>query len=122
MNNTDDIIERLKGHKPVIDNPDELTDFIMDNLPEQRCGGIVKRYDMLSIIKVVSSVAAVMVAGIFIFDLATNDEAIKVNTTAYRNHSEMPSSSIRNMYERYRKNQNKTITYTEIIRYAYEKN
>ena len=34
MSNINDIFERLKGQKPVISNPDELTDFIMDSLPD----------------------------------------------------------------------------------------
>lgn len=34
MSNIDDIFERLKGQKPVISAPDELTDLIMDSLPD----------------------------------------------------------------------------------------
>ena len=34
MNNIDDILERLKGQQPVISDPDELTDRIMDSLPD----------------------------------------------------------------------------------------
>lgn len=34
-NNIDDILTRLQGQQPVIDNPDELTDSIMNSLPEQ---------------------------------------------------------------------------------------
>ena len=34
MSDINDIFERLKGQKPVISNPDELTDFIMDSLPD----------------------------------------------------------------------------------------
>ena len=35
MNKIDDILELLKGQQPVIDNPDALTDRIMDSLPDQ---------------------------------------------------------------------------------------
>ena len=35
MNYKPDILDRLKGQQPVIDNPEELTDRIMDSLPEQ---------------------------------------------------------------------------------------
>jgi hypothetical protein len=34
MSNIDDIFGRLKGQKPVISNPNELTDRIMDSLPD----------------------------------------------------------------------------------------
>ena len=35
MNKIDDILEQLKGQQPVIDDPDALTDCIMDSLPDQ---------------------------------------------------------------------------------------
>ena len=35
MNKIDDILEQLKGLQPVIDDPDALTDRIMESLPEQ---------------------------------------------------------------------------------------
>ena len=35
MNYKSDILDRLKGQQPVIDNPEELTDSIMSSLPEQ---------------------------------------------------------------------------------------
>ena len=35
MNKIDDILEQLKGQQPAIDDPDALTDRIMDSLPEQ---------------------------------------------------------------------------------------
>jgi hypothetical protein len=34
MNKIDDILERLKGQQPEIDDPDALTDRIMDSLPD----------------------------------------------------------------------------------------
>ena len=34
MNKTDDILERLKGQQPMIDDPDALTDRIMNSLPD----------------------------------------------------------------------------------------
>ena len=35
MNKIDDILEQLKGQQPAIDDPDALTDRIMESLPEQ---------------------------------------------------------------------------------------
>ena len=34
MNKIDDILEQLKGQQPVIDDPDALTDRIMESLPD----------------------------------------------------------------------------------------
>ena len=34
MNKTDDILERLRGQQPMIDDPDALTDRIMGSLPD----------------------------------------------------------------------------------------
>lgn len=34
MNNVDDILERLKGQQPMIDDPEALTERIMSNLPD----------------------------------------------------------------------------------------
>ena len=34
MSDIDDILERLKGQRPIISDPDELTDRIMDSLPD----------------------------------------------------------------------------------------
>ena len=36
MNKIDDILEQLKGQQPAIDDPDALTDRIMESLPEQK--------------------------------------------------------------------------------------
>ena len=35
MNKIDDILEQLKGQQPMIDDPEALTDRIMDSLPDQ---------------------------------------------------------------------------------------
>lgn len=35
MNKTDEILDRLRGQQPVIDNAEELTDLIMSSLPER---------------------------------------------------------------------------------------
>ena len=56
MNKTDEILDRLKGMQPVIDNPDELTDSIMNALPEQTDGKTATKVRMWPYI--VSFVAA----------------------------------------------------------------
>lgn len=39
MNKTDEILDRLRGQQPVIDNPEELTDLIMSSLPPRPLQG-----------------------------------------------------------------------------------
>ena len=43
MNKIDDILEQLKGQQPVIDDPDALTDRIMDSLPDMEPAADVRR-------------------------------------------------------------------------------
>ena len=43
MNKVDDILERLKGQQPVIDDPDALTDRIMDSLPDREPSEVPQR-------------------------------------------------------------------------------
>ena len=48
MNKVDDILEQLKGQQPVIDDPDTLTERIMDSLPDEEPatpgnGGVARR-------------------------------------------------------------------------------
>ena len=40
MNKIDDILEQLKGQQPMIDDPEALTDRIMDSLPDQDEGAM----------------------------------------------------------------------------------
>ena len=35
MTQMDDILERLKGQQPMLENPDEMVDSIMANLPDR---------------------------------------------------------------------------------------
>ena len=75
MNKTDDILEKLKAaRQPAIDNSDALTDLIMDNLPEQVASQetpTTKSRVILMTLRVISSVAAVYLLGLFFI---VNDE------------------------------------------------
>ena len=66
MNKTNDILEKLKAvEQPAIDNPDELTDMIMNNLPEQDAPQKEqpqKPQAILIALRIVSSIAALMVS------------------------------------------------------------
>ena len=69
MNNIDEILERLKGAQPEIDNPDEFTDLIMSALPDRNAtpenhsnsGRIIK------FVRWALSAAAVLLIGLFLY-------------------------------------------------------
>ena len=62
MKNIDEILEGLKGFQPEVDNPDELTERIMNALPDQNTyekPAKPKRKGLLIALHIVSSAAAV---------------------------------------------------------------
>jgi len=69
MNNINEILERLKGAQPEIDNPDELTDLIMSALPDRNAtpenhsnsGRIIK------FVRWALSAAAALLIGLFLY-------------------------------------------------------
>ena len=68
MNKTDEILDRLKDWQPVIDNPDELTESIMEKLPEKERQGQQWRPIAGRSLQYVSSIAAaVLVAVVTLF-------------------------------------------------------
>ena len=89
MNKTDDILEKLKAvEQPAIDNPDALTDLIMSSLPEQDAPQKEqpqKPHAMLIALRVISSIAALYLIGLF-FHL--QQESVAKVKTAYTNKVE----------------------------------
>jgi len=71
MNKTDDILEKLRVvEQPAIDNADELTDLIMDSLPEQyepKEAQAGMPHAMLLALRIVSSMAAIYLVGLFFY-------------------------------------------------------
>ena len=67
MNKTDEILERLKGWQPVIDDPDELTERIMRSLPDRETGS--RRWRLIGgrALSYVASIAAVLLVGFFLY-------------------------------------------------------
>ena len=87
MNKTEDILEKLKAiEQPTIDNPDALTDLIMSNLPEQEAPAS-KPQAMLTILRIVSSIAALYLVGLFFW---LQQEPVAKVETAYNNKVEEP--------------------------------
>ena len=91
MNKTEDIMEKLKAiEQPTIDNPDALTDLIMSNLPEQEAphkAPASKPQAMLTILRIVSSIAALYLVGLFFY---LQQEPVTKVETAYNNKVEEP--------------------------------
>ena len=117
MNKTDDILERLKGQQPSIDNPDELTEQIMaklDSLPAK------KESVLLPIIRTVLSLAAMWIIGFFIYLQFEGSAPMEEGNCML---SEVPQSgaTLREVYKsRLCQECKKTISYTKIRSKLYE--
>ncbi|MBR2200328.1 MAG: hypothetical protein IJ894_06225 [Bacteroidales bacterium] len=85
MNNIDEILERLKGAQPEIDNPDEFTDLIMSALPDRNTESKTpeKESRIVKFVRIVLSAAAVLLVGLFIY---TNDLDADTPTTTQTNY------------------------------------
>ena len=91
MNKTNDILEKLKAvEQPAIDNPDALTDMIMNNLPEQDAPQEEqpqKPHAMLIALRIISTIAALYLVGLFFY---LQQEPVAKVETAYNNKVEEP--------------------------------
>lgn len=117
MNKTDDILERLKGQQPSIDNPDELTEQIMaklESLPAKR------ESILLPLVRTVLSLAAMWIVGLFIFLQFEGSAPLEAGNCML---SEAPQSgaTLREVYKsRLCQECKKTISYTKIRSKLYE--
>ena len=91
MNKTEDILEKLKAAgQPAIDNPDELTELIMSNLPEQKAPHkelSAKSHAILIALRIISSMAALYLVGLFFY---LQQKPVAKVETAYNNKVEEP--------------------------------
>ena len=124
----DDILERLKGQQPMLENPDEMVDSIMANLPdreEQGTGSEVqedrKGHAFLTALRIITSAAAILLIGLFIYvnqPIQMTPES--VNT--YRTYVPQ-GNTLENLYTRsLQKSQSNLISYTQFKQMLYEKN
>ena len=60
MNKIDDILEQLKGQQPMIDDPDALTDRIMDSLPDQDEGAMQPKARTVHLWRWVAAAACIL--------------------------------------------------------------
>ena len=63
MNKIDDILEQLKGQQPVIDDPDALTDRIMESLPDFDSNSHTKKVPLWHWLSVAASILLVIGIG-----------------------------------------------------------
>lgn len=91
MNKTDDILQKLSSlEQPAIDNPDALTELIINSLPEQDAPNKTqakRHHALLLAMRAISSIAAVWLVGLF---FVVNDET-PVAPVAYHQSQDAPS-------------------------------
>jgi len=128
MNKTDDILEKLKAAgQPTIDNPDELTELIMSNLPEQagsprQTGAGLAPGAILIALRIVSSIAALWLIGLFLDTTSTEPNNKEQQGLYGQTIDLMQGSTLKDVYtSRLRASQEKSISYTQLKTMHYEK-
>ena len=124
MNKTDDILERLsRQQQPVIDNPDELTDMIMDQLPEQdvpQQEHSPKSHAILVTLRVISSIAAIWLVGLFFYQQsAVSAPDIPTNEVPHYISQLSSGSTLKDVYTS-RQQRDQLISYTQLRQMRYE--
>ena len=124
----DDILERLKGQQPMLENPDEMVDNIMANLPDRGTPSAEseerenrKVPTLLIALRFITSAAAILLIGLFIYVNQPIQMASQQANT-YRTDL-VQGNTLENMYTRsLQKSQPKSISYTQFKQMLYEKN
>ncbi len=120
MNNIDEILERLKGAQPEIDNPDEFTDLIMSALPDRNTESKTpeKESRIVKFVRIVLTAAAVLLVGLFIY---TNDLDADTPTTTQTNYQISGFTYGDYLKKVYTNRQNKaSINYSQLKKLNYE--
>ena len=124
MTQIDDILDRLQGQIPTLDNPDEMVENIMASLPDREDDlpkKATKQHAILIVLRTITSAAAILLIGLFIY---VNQPVKTEAQNAYAYTTDFPhSSTLENMYTRHlQASQPKPISYTQIKRMCYAKN
>ena len=120
MNNIDEILERLEGPQPEIDNPDEFTDLIMSALPDRNTESKTpeKESRIVKFVRIVLTAAAVLLVGLFIY---TNDLDAYTPTTTQTNYQMSGFTYGDYLKNVYTNRQNKaSINYSQLKKLNYE--
>lgn len=127
MDKIDDILERLSAQQPDIDNPSELTDRILANLPERREASHRQEettsltYRFLTLLRVVSSIAAIWLVGLFLYvNKPVSVTQRKMDVVHYYTNTLPAGSTLKDVYTS-RRQKDKRISYTQLRTKYYEK-
>ena len=127
MDKIDDILERLSAQQPDIDNPSELTDCILANLPERREAphrqeeATSQTYRFLTLLRVVSSIAVIWLVGLFLFvNKPVSVTQRKMDVVHYYTNTLPAGSTLKDVYTS-RRQKDKRISYTQLRTKYYEK-
>ena len=127
MDKIDDILERLSAQQPELDNPVELTDRIMANLPDRGEGPRQQeetaRHNnrFVTALRIVSSVAAAWLIGLFLYVNKPVPERQKEKSEAPHCYTNaLPAgSTLKDVYTS-RRQQDKLVSYTQLRTKYYE--
>ena len=127
MDKIDDILERLSAQQPDIDNPSELTDLILANLPERREAPhrqeetTSQTCRFLTLLRVVSSIAAIWLVGLFLYvNEPVSVTQRKMDVVHYYTNTLPAGSTLKDVYTS-RRQKDKQISYTQLRTKYYEK-
>lgn len=127
MDKIDDILERLSAQQPELDNPVELTDRIMANLPDRGEGprqqeeAVRHNYRFVTALRIVSSIAAAWLIGLFLYVNKPAPEQRKEKSEAphYYTNALPAGSTLKDVYTS-RRQQDKLVSYTQLRTKYYE--
>lgn len=130
MNKIDDILNYLQGQQPIINHPDELTEQIMQNLPDMdkipTNGNTKKSYQKTSrthaivkVIQIITTTAAIWLIGMFVYLHHTPVE--KYQDLNHYTIDIRHGSTLNGMYMTYmKKKETKMMSYTQLKRKIHE--
>ena len=124
MTQVDEIFNRLQGQMPMLENPDEMVENIMTNLPDREDDlpkKDAKQHTILVVLRTITSAAAILLIGLFVY---VNQPVKTEAQNAYAYTTDFPhSSTLEIMYTRHlQASQPKPISYNQIKRMCYAKN
>ena len=124
MTQVDEIFNRLQGQMPMLENPDEMVENIMANLPDREDDlpkKDEKQHAILVVLRTITSAASILLIGLFVY---VNQPVKTEAQNAYAYTADFPhSSTLEQMYTRcMQASQPKPISYTQIKRMLYAKN
>ncbi|MBO4771918.1 MAG: hypothetical protein J5595_05225 [Bacteroidales bacterium] len=120
MNNIDEILERLKGAQPEIDNPDEFTDLIMSALPDRNTESKTpeKESRIVKFVRIVLTAAAVLLVGLFIYTNDLDADTPTITQTNYQISGFTYGDYLKNVYTN--RHNNASINYSQLKKLNYE--